>query len=106
VAMGDLDAIYLTGLSDDALPQLIQTIYLTEGDGAEQLMPSCADPFSRVQRTDCYAVPYDIVQDELHGRLQSMSGNSDWKQWQSFHLARWQAFARLHLWAKTSDIGG
>ncbi|HUM71225.1 MAG TPA: DUF4173 domain-containing protein, partial [Chloroflexota bacterium] len=96
VATGDLDAVYLASLSDDATPYLIAALHLTVGDTEEQMMPSCYDPFSRVARIDCYAVPYEIVKEELHGRLQSMTSNSEWRQWQSFHLARWWAFAQLN----------
>ncbi|MCL4267708.1 MAG: DUF4173 domain-containing protein [Anaerolineae bacterium] len=95
IATGDLDAVYLTSLSDDATPYLLAALLLTAGDTQEQTMPSCYDPLSRVMPIDCYAVPYEIVKGELHGRVQSMSENGDWRQWQSFHLARWQAFAQL-----------
>jgi hypothetical protein len=105
-ATGGLDAVYLASLSDDALPQLMQAFYLTQGDTAKQLMPSCADPFSRVARVDCYAAPYEIIKAELDGRLQTMTENNEWQQWQSFHLARWQAYGRLQLWAATSNVGG
>lgn len=103
--IGNLDAVYLASLSDDALPQLIQALSLTKGDQEEQLMPSCADPYSRVSRTDCYAVPYEIISEELNGRLHSMTENTKWRQWPSFHLARWQAFTRLQQWANAGDFG-
>ena len=95
VAMGDLDAVYLSSLSDDAMPYLIAALHLTDGDSEEQMMPSCYDAFSRVSQMDCYAVPHEIVQEALHGRVQFMSENGDWRQWQSFHLARWWAFGQL-----------
>ncbi len=99
VVSGDLDAVYLASLSEDATPYLLAALLLTAGDTEEQMMPSCYDPFSRAGRVDCYAVPYEIVRDELHGRVQSMTDNGEWRQWQSFHLARWQAFGLL------SEIG-
>lgn len=95
VATGDLDAVYLTSLSEDATPYLLAALILTAGDIEKQRMPSCYDPFSRVMSRDCYAVPYEIVKGDLHGRYQSMSENNDWRRWQSFHLARWAAFGQL-----------
>lgn len=95
VATGDLDAVYLASLSEDATPYLLAALILTAGDTEEQRMPSCYDPFSRVMPRDCYAVPYEIVKEALHGRYQSMSENNEWRQWPSFHLARWAAFAQL-----------
>lgn len=95
VATGDLDAVYLTSLSEDATPYLLAALVLTAGDTKEQRMPSCYDPFSRVMPRDCYAVPHEIVKEDLHGRFQSMTENNEWRRWQSFHLARWAAFGQL-----------
>jgi hypothetical protein len=103
VVSGDLDAVYLASLSEDATPYLLAALLLTAGDTAEQMMPSCYDPFSRAGRIDCYAVPYEIVRDELHGRVQSMTENGEWRRWQSFHLARWQAFGLL---SEIGDVEG
>jgi len=95
VATGNLDAIYLTSLSDDAVPQIVRALHLTDGDTERQMMPSCADPFARVYEDDCYAAPYEIVLAEVNGRYQSMTDHHEWRQWQSFHLAHWQAFMWL-----------
>lgn len=96
VTTGKLDAIYLTGLSDDAVPQLVHALQLTQGDTELQLMPACADPFARTYRSEgCYAAPYEIVRAELDGRYQFMHANNEWRQWQSLHRARWLAFTQL-----------
>lgn len=104
ITTGNLDAAYLTTLSDDALPQLLQALSLTQEDTETQLIPACDFyQFSRIRMDDCYATPYEIVQTEVDGRYQSMNENSHWRQWPSFHLARWKAFTRLQLWAESES---
>ncbi len=93
---GDLDAVYLTTLSDDAMPQLLQAIQLTAADTTEQLIPRCANYYWRSDvGDDCYATATEILQAELDGRYQSRQEDSSWRAWQSFNLARWRAFAQL-----------
>ncbi|MCP4362869.1 MAG: DUF4173 domain-containing protein, partial [Chloroflexi bacterium] len=92
----DLDAVYLTTLSDDAVPQLIQTIQLTEADTTEYLTARCARFYWESDVGDnCYATAPEILRDELDGRYQSRQEDNSWRTWTSFNLARWQAFTQL-----------
>ena len=95
----DLDAAYLTQLSDDALPQLAQALVQVQHDDQLVPVPACTGRWFNEEWVadyeDCQATPHQILQDELDGRYQSMSENSDWQRWQSTHLARWRAFTVL-----------
>lgn len=102
VETGKLDAVYLTSLSEDATAQLIQGTILTEGDTTEQMQPSCSGYTARIERVsrDCMATPSLILAEEINGRAQQMSDNTNWQAWQSFNLSRWLAFAQLQVAAE------
>jgi hypothetical protein len=93
-----LDIAYLTTLSDDAVPQLVRALNAVRGDEHLVYAPSCyewRDSEQVAKYEDCQATRYQILLDELNGRYQSMTENSNWRRWQSFHLSRWRAFAIL-----------
>ncbi|MEJ2748546.1 MAG: DUF4173 domain-containing protein [Anaerolineae bacterium] len=96
LATNDLDAAYLTTLSDDAVPQLARALALVKDDAQLVPVPACTGRWLNEEWVtdfeDCQATPYQILGDELNGRYQFMTENSGWQRWQSFHLARWQAF--------------
>ncbi len=96
---GKLDAVYLTSLSDDAVPQLVRALTLTEGDDTEQLQPSCSNLSGRMERVipNCYVVPSVIIAEEIDGRYEQMNTDTSWQSWQSFNIARWLAFASLQV---------
>jgi hypothetical protein len=100
LATNDLDAAYLTTLSDDAVPQLARALSLVRNDPQLVPVPACTgrwlDEEWVADYEDCQATPHQILWDELNGRYQSMSENTNWERWQSFHLSRWRAFAVLN----------
>jgi hypothetical protein len=65
---GKLDTPYLTTLSDDAIPILVQVV-------------------NQVSNND-----QQILSNHLHNRLGRMQENTNWQRWPSFHLARWRAY--------------
>ncbi|MCB9420375.1 MAG: DUF4173 domain-containing protein [Ardenticatenaceae bacterium] len=99
LAANDLDAAYLTSLSDDAVPQLARALTLVKDDAQLVPLPVCVGVWRDYEwvtpQEDCEGTPYEILWDELNGRYQSMTENTNWRRWQSFHLAHWQAFAIL-----------
>ena len=96
LATNDLDAAYLTTLSDDAVPQLARALSLVQDDEQLVPVPACTGYWHESEwiadYEDCQATPYEILREELDGRYQSMR-QQEWRRWQSFHLARWRAFA-------------
>ena len=100
LATNDLDAAYLTQLSDDAVPQLARALTLVKDDAQLVPVPSCTGRWVGEEWVsdyeDCQAMPYEILRDELNGRYQSMTENTEWRRWQSFHVARRQAFTVLN----------
>ena len=100
---GEVDMAYLTTLSDDAVPYLIQALNLTVGDAEEQIKPTCDYLFERTREADCYATPHEIVLTELNGRIENMHTDTTWQKWQSFHLSRWNAFHALSFLASEND---
>jgi hypothetical protein len=90
---GDLDIFYLTTLSDDAVPAMVATLPLIRGD--EQPACSSVDPYGmeRVVSGGCAErTMIEVLDEELNGRLQSMTDNPDWRRWQSFNISRWNAW--------------
>ena len=102
---GEVDMAYLTTLSDDAVPYLIQAVNLSVGDRNEQIKPACNDFFfDEYERGgDCYTTPHEIVWTELNGRYENMTTDTTWQKWQSYHLSRWQAFQVLSFLAPDVD---
>ncbi len=97
----DLDAAYLTRLSDDAVPQLALALNAARGDEQLVPVPACAgywrDSEWIYEYEDCQATPHQILWDEMDGRYQSMTDNPGWRRWQSFHLSRQRAYGALRL---------
>lgn len=95
----DLDAAYLTQLSDDALPQLAQALVQVQHDEQLVPVPACTGRWLNEEwiadYEDCQATPHQILQEELNGRYQSKQDDTGWRRWQSFHLSRWRGFAIL-----------
>ncbi len=98
VQTGDLDVLYLTELSDDAVPQLVRGLNLTVGDADEIAASICArSPQYEFESAvlNCYATPHEVLLQELNGRYQSLATDSSWQRWASFNWSRWQAFGLL-----------
>ncbi|MFQ5421790.1 MAG: DUF4173 domain-containing protein, partial [Anaerolineae bacterium] len=97
-ATKDLDVTYLTTLSDDAVPGLVRGLALTAADQQHVIRPECNYYYRYDQEgatEECLGTPSEILSDELNGRFTRMKQNEAWRQWQSFHFARWQAFLRM-----------
>ena len=97
---GDLDAAYLAGLSDDAVPQLVRGLGLTVGDAETQLSRSCVSSWN-IDTPDCYATPHQILLDELNTRYESFAADRSWQRWTSFNVSRWQAWGTLGFLAES-----
>jgi hypothetical protein len=96
VQTGDLDVVYLTSLSDDAVPQLVRGLNLTIGDTETQLTPVCSRAWTLdLDELDCYVTPHEILLTELNGRYQTLISDSSWQRWTSFNLVRWRASGLL-----------
>ncbi|MCP4421529.1 MAG: DUF4173 domain-containing protein, partial [Chloroflexi bacterium] len=97
-ATGDLDAVYLANLSDDAVPQLVRGLSLTVGDAEEQLNAVCSRGWMiEPDHLDCYDTRHGIILTVLNGRYQSLSSDTSWQRWTLFNLPRWQAFGMLEF---------
>ena len=94
VRTGDLDAAYLTTLSNDAEPQLVRGLSLTQGDAETQLTPICARSWYS-DAPDCYATPHEILHTELTYRYGYLAADKTWQRWTSFNVSRWQAWGML-----------
>lgn len=97
-ATGDLDVHYLTELSNDAMPQLLQALNLTIGDkeNVSQLWRFCpGETVSGSEDQSCYASRHGIILEELNGRYQTLAADTTWQRWTSFNLPRWQTFQML-----------
>ena len=93
---GDLDVFYLTNLSDDAVPALMDALPLIHDD--PQAACSVFDPYGieRMYPGECAEqTMYEMLAEELNGRLQSMTDNPEWRRWQSFNLAHWEAWRAM-----------
>lgn len=103
--INDLDAEYLTTLSDDALPALMVAWEQVQGD--EQLVydPACRydaffPDYSRTPDTneptgECAITLEAILYQHLTDRWHDYEGSTDWRRWQSAHLSRWRAYRAL-----------
>lgn len=100
---GDLDATYLTTLSNDAVPQLVRGLALTAGDSEEQVTPACSRDYYWSDTPDCYATPYEILQADLNGRITRLTTHSDWQNWAAFNLSRWQTYRLLQFMAPQTE---
>jgi len=89
---GDLDIAYLTRLSTDAVPMLIETWHAVQTD--EQLVrdPGCYREMSK----QCEVTLAEVLKDDLDARYQVLRNESKWRDWPSFHLARRRAFDALY----------
>jgi hypothetical protein len=67
----EVDARYLTQLSEDAVPELAAAVAQTSGKTREALEAHLAD------------------------RLKAMEDDPAWRRWQAFHVARYRAYAVL-----------
>jgi len=67
----EVDARYLTQLSEDAVPELVAAVAQTSGETREVLEAHLAD------------------------RLKGMADDPAWRRWPAFHVARYQAYAVL-----------
>ena len=71
-----IDVNYLTGLSDDAVPALIELATTSTGE------------------------VHDVIVEDLRDRLNARYQDDEWRSWQSYHLSRWTAFRLLDAYAK------
>ncbi|HEY0069943.1 MAG TPA: DUF4173 domain-containing protein [Chloroflexia bacterium] len=70
-ATGKLDAYYLSGLTEDAVPSLVLALDYVQGPER------------------------GVLARALNGRLQHMEQTADWREWQSLHWSRSEAFDLL-----------
>lgn len=101
----DLDAEYLTTLSDDALPALMLAWEQVQDD--EQLVydPACRYdaffpeydriPDANEPTGECATTLETILYRHLTTRWHDYEDSTDWRRWQSAHLARWRAYRAL-----------
>jgi hypothetical protein len=68
---GKLDAYYLEGMSEDAVPSLLPALEYAKGPER------------------------DVLTRTLWNRLQRLEGNADWREWQAFNWSRSEAFKLL-----------
>lgn len=102
----DLDAEYLTTLSDDALPALMQAWEQVQGDEQTVYDPTCRyddlffPDYSRPAEApapteECATTLETILYRHLTTRWHDYEDSTDWRRWQSAHLARWRAYRAL-----------
>lgn len=99
---GELDAVYLSTLSDDALPELLRALPQVAGDAQLVATSACHrdGAYSAAYAVEaCAATLQQILTANLNGRYQARLNDTSWQQWQSFHLSRQRAFADLSAWA-------
>lgn len=77
----DLATRYLYLLSDDAVPVLVQGL-------------RSADEHGKL-----------AIQADLERRLEAMEADKGWQAWQSFHLARWEAYDTLNDMRRVGQLG-
>jgi hypothetical protein len=98
----DLDVSYLTTLSADAVPELIEALAQVGDDPQLVTTPACTSywrgarlAYGEEINQECQATPAQILQEDLEIRRQEMQTDTDWRLWQAFHLSRWRAHALL-----------
>ena len=69
-----IDVNYLTGLSDDAVPALIELANTSTGEVR------------------------DVLEKDLRARLSARKQDQDWRTWQAYHLSRSTAFKLLSVY--------
>lgn len=108
-AAGDLDAVYLTQLSDDALPSLLMAWEQVQGDKQLVYDPACGrelylPDLPEITRTppsqptylgECATTLDTILTRHLTNRWEAYENNDQWRRWQSAHLGRWRAYRGL-----------
>lgn len=93
---GDLDIFYLTTLSDDAVPAMVAALPLIRGD--EQPTCNAVDPYGmeRIVSSGCAErTMVAVLEEELNGRFQTMTDNTEWRRWQSFNTSHWNTWRVL-----------
>jgi len=93
-AGGDLDALYLESLSNDAVPALVAAMTSDESAQGKILSPLCPDQTSRVPKA-CELSLSEVLEAGLKDRLEEMQNDSQWRRWQSFRLSNWRAYRLL-----------
>ncbi len=81
---GDLDIVYLTNLSADAVPKLVQSWPLVRDDDQLIDLPYC-------YRGECQSTLGDLLNENLYARYMNMLEDRAWLAGRSFHHARYQA---------------
>lgn len=105
-ATGDLDAVYLTQLSDDAIPALLLAWQQVQGDKQRVYDPACGRELylPEINRTlplqpdylgECVTTLDTILARHLTAQWELYENNDQWRRWQSAHLSRWRAYRGL-----------
>jgi hypothetical protein len=94
-AAGKIDAAYLTTLSADAVPVLVEVLAAVRGDSQLVLIPACANQVWLTDEPECQATPTEILAADLARRRAELGEATSWRRWQSWHLARWRAYELL-----------
>lgn len=103
---GELDAFYLTSLSDDAVPELQRVLSQVSADSQLVPMPGCrldSTESDGYEEGACTTTLGQILTENLNGRYQARLNDKSWQQWQSFHLSRYRAFTVLTHWAADNE---
>ncbi|MEM8858565.1 MAG: DUF4173 domain-containing protein [Chloroflexota bacterium] len=112
--IGHLDLDYLTNLSADAVPSLIELDGIIANDEAISNGKTCnghdwvsrSSSSSRVssgydERETCIESAHpEVLRDELNARYKSYSQSDEWTSWPSFHVAHLRAAQTLGSWAE------
>ncbi len=90
---GDLDVLYLTQLSNDAVPQLVQALDLVQGDSELVAVWGyrCGDEPSR---STCEMSKAEILQQDIDNRYTKLQERIE-KPWYLFHSSHWNAYRLL-----------
>ena len=88
---GDLDMAYLTRLSADAVPLLVEVLDEVEGDEELFYSPSCYDD-------ECQVTMSVMLEEELQRRYEDMNEDQGWLALPSYHQSRFQANRALACW--------
>ena len=91
-ATGDLDVVYLSRLSDDAVPLLTDALPALAGDTEAIADPTCWDA-ERSQ--SCETTRHAYLARDLEARFASRLHDTAWQRWPAYHVARTAAFAAL-----------
>ncbi len=93
---GELDLLYLTRLSDDAVPVLTAALPRLQASATTMQDPICVRA-SGDEGDDCLVTHAEVLETHLAQRYEKRLDETEWQQWQSWHLGRERAFFALQI---------